>query len=793
MRNLKYEQGALRNSEILSRMSIEEKLDLCCGADFWRSVAFEKHGIPAMMVADGPHGVRCQEKSADMLGINASLPATCFPTAAATGCSWDRALTGEVGAAIAEEARAYGVDTVLGPGLNIKRSPLCGRNFEYYSEDPYLSGRLGAAFVKGVEQNGVGACPKHFAANSQEYKRFSSDDHIDERTLREIYFPAFEQAVKEGNPAMVMCAYNKINGTYCSDSKWLLTDVLRGEWGFDGMVVTDWGAMHDRAAGFNSGCDWSMPGGGTKHLQNHALEAYKAGELTEEEINVCADRIITRALASAEVRKNKKDFDRNAHHELAKKAAAQSAVLLKNDALLPLKTGKVALIGHMAKEPRYQGAGSSHINPTSLSSLCDAAPDWRYAPGCDAYGDTTDALIAEAVNAAKSADAAVVVAGLPDHYESEGFDRDNMKMPEGHIKMIEAVAAVNADTVVVLLCGSPVETPWIDKVKASLYMGLPGQAGGETVYDVLTGAANPSGKLTETWPLRHEDAPCAAYYGEPHRDAQYREGVYVGYRYYETANVPIQFPFGFGLSYTKFEYSDLNIDGRTATVSVRNIGDVAGAEAVQLYVSAPKSDLHRPAKELKGFEKVFLQPGETKLISFNLDDRSFAVWADGWKVQQGPYEIQIAASVRDVRLSAVIELDGVDIPAPVWQASSWYAAPEGQPPKADFEAALGRAVPEPTPARKGEFTSESTLLELAEHSFFARIVTFFIKKAIAKSNGGKADYRNATFRMAVSSSVDCALFGLVIFSCGAMPEKVAYGILDIANGHRLRGIRRMMK
>lgn len=400
----------MKNKKLLDAMTIEDKIALSCGLDFWDSVAMEQYGIPAMSVADGPHGLRYQTKDKDMLGTLGSHPSTCFPTAAATACSWDRALLGDIGAAITDEALAYGVDTVLGPGVNIKRNPLCGRNFEYFSEDPYLSGQLGAAYVRQAQQKGVGACLKHFAANSQEYKRFSSDSIMDERTLREIYLPAFETAVKDGGPAMVMCAYNKINGTYCSDNRRLLTDILREEWGFSGMVVTDWGAMHDRAAGFKAGCDWSMPGS-SSHLQRHALKAYHRGELTEHEIDACVDRIITRVFESMEARKKKHAFDQDKHHRLARRAAAESAVLLKNEGVLPLKSDSIALIGHMAKHIRYQGSGSSHINPTRLVSVCDAAPDWAYTPGCDDKGATDETLLAEAEAAAQNAETAVVVAG----------------------------------------------------------------------------------------------------------------------------------------------------------------------------------------------------------------------------------------------------------------------------------------------------------------------------------------------------------------------------------------------
>jgi len=778
---------------ILAKMSIEEKIDLCCGADFWHSVAFEKYGLPAITVADGPHGLRFQYGESDMLGIHNSVPATCFPTAAATGCSWDIDLLKEIGSAIAEEAQTNGVDAILGPGLNIKRSPLCGRNFEYFSEDPYLTGQLGAAFVLGIQENGVSACLKHFAANSQEYKRFSSNGHVDERTLREIYLSGFEKAVDLGKPSMIMSAYDKINGIYCSDNKWLLTDVLRDEWGFDGIVVTDWGGMHSRVAGFKSGCDWSMPGGGTTHLQRSALKAYQLGELSEHEINKCAKRMVNRILLATANRQCSKEFDKDAHYQMALKAATESAVLLKNDSILPLSVDSVAVIGYMAKNPRYQGSGSSHINPTKLTSLCDAVPDWFYAEGCDQLGNTNEYLLEQAKEAARKSKICVVVAGLPESYESEGFDRNDMKMPNGHIRMIDIVANVNPNTVVVLLCGSPVETPWIDKVKAVIYMGLPGQAGGEAIFDLLTGKANPSGKLPETWPLHYEDAPCAEYYGSPHRDAQYREGIYVGYRYYETATVPVRFPFGYGLSYTRFEYSDLYIEGMNVHVTIKNCGKVDGAEIAQLYVTPPKPGIHRPDKELRGFCKVFLKSGESKEVTFILNERSFAVWEDGWKVQKGKYEIKIASSVRDARLSQIIEINGIEVPVSHWQDGSWYASPKDYPPKEDFEKMLGHLVHAPEPLRKGNFTDENTIAEMAEYSFFVRIVKNAMIKAISKDNGGKPDYNNPTFRMTYASSVDAALFNLAISSCGAMPVNVAYGILEIANGHFFNGIRLLVK
>jgi beta-glucosidase len=571
-----------------------------------------------------------------------------------------------------------------------------------------------------------------------------------------LYFPAFEYAVKNAKPAMVMCAYNKINGTYCSSNKWLLTDVLRREWGFDGMVVTDWGAMRDRAEGFKSGCDWAMPGG-SNHLQRHSMEAYNAGRLSEAEINLCADRILTRVFASERARKNIKPVDYNAHHALARRAASESAVLLKNDGdILPLKTNRVALFGVMAKEPRYQGSGSSHINPARLTNLCGAAPSWTYSEGFD-------------IKLARESDAAVIVTGLPDNYESEGFDREHMRMPEEQINLIEAVSAANLNTVVVLISGSPVEMPWLDKVKAVLYMGLPGQAGGEAALDVLTGAVNPSGKLAETWPLRYEDVPSAGCFGVPHRDAQYREGVFAGYRHYESAKTDVRFPFGFGLSYTKFEYNDLRVEGSTVTVNVKNTGITAGAEVVQLYISPPVGSIGRPVKELKGFEKIFLQPGERCDVTFELCDRCFAVWHKVWRVPGGAYGLHIGSSVKDIRLSQAYDAAGEAFSLPAKGRKDWPAV---------------SAEP-----RKGEYTLESTIAEMARTSLAARLIKYFMARSIAKANGG----RNTTaYKMAYASAVDCALFGIIQTSGGALPENVAMGILEMANGHVLRGMKMML-
>ena len=768
----------------LQQMTLEDKIALCSGANFWETKKYEKYGIPSLFMCDGPHGLRKQEDVADMLGVNESRKATCFPAEVTTAGSWDPELLAEIGAAIGEEAKEQGVGLVLGPGANLKRNPLCGRNFEYFSEDPYLAGKLAAGFIRGAEAQGISTSLKHFAANSQEKSRFNSDSVLDERTLRELYLTAFEIAVKEGKPSTVMCAYPKLNGVHCSDSKTLLTDILRTEWGFSGLVVTDWGAMNDRIEGFRAGCDLSMPGG-SDYMEKDVLQAVKNGTLPESCVDDSARRVLKLVFHAAETLSKKAACDYEAHHALAKRAAMEGAVLLKNEGgILPLKQdAKIAVIGAMAKSLRYQGAGSSHINPTKLAQPLDFLPDAIYAPGCDERGDTTDALLAEARTAARQAEIAVVFAGLPDRCESEGFDRDDMKMPAGHLRMIEAVASANPNTVVILLCGCAVECPWADNVKGILYMGLPGQAGGEAIADLLYGRVNPSGKLAESWPSTYEDVPSSEVYGKT-TDALYQEGVYVGYRYYDKSGTAVRWPFGYGLSYTEFAYSDLTVDGGTVSVSVKNTGAFAGAEVVQLYMHAPQDGLHRPLRELKGFQKVFLQPDESRTVTFPLTDRSFAVWQDGWKVPGGAYTVCVGG------LTASIEKSGETLPIPAWQGGSWYERCTGKPNQTDWEALLGRRYTLPV-LKKGSFTMDNTVMEMKDYSLIMKIMFKAVEATIAKGYGGKKDYENPNFRMQLASSAGAPIRSMQI--SGGMKGGVLPGMLEIANGHFFRGIWRMIK
>lgn len=777
--------------DILSKMTLEDKISLCNGADFWHSKAMAQYGIPAVTMSDGPHGVRCQKNGADMLGVNESEPATCFPTAVTSGATWDAELLKAEGQAIGEEGLSYGVDVVLGPGVNIKRNPLCGRNFEYFSEDPCIAGAMGAAWVQGAQSTGAGTSLKHFAANNQEYKRFNGNSQVDERTLRELYLPAFETVVKAAQPETVMCSYPRINNVHASDNHWLLTDVLRRDWGFEGLVVTDWGALCDRVKAMHAGCDLSMPGGST-YMEDWVAAAVKDGSLPESDVDACAARVIALAL-KGESRPKGRAFDKDAHNALAQKIAENGAVLLKNeDNILPLDVGGIALIGEMARTMRYQGAGSSHINPTQLTTLCDAMPGVPFAAGCDVKGTVTEESLREAAETAKQAKVAVVCVGLPDIYESEGFDRETMAMPEGHIRLIETVAAANPNTVVVLFCGCAVEMPWLDKVKAVLYMGLPGQAGGAAAANLLTGKANPSGKLTETWPLCYDDVLSRDTFGK--KTTHYKEGLYAGYRYYDKAGKAVRFPFGYGLSYTQFAYSDLKIEGRTVTAAVTNTGCTAGAEVVQLYVAPPKNGLYRPAKELKGFAKVSLQPGESRTVRFELNDRSFAVWCDGcWKVPMGSYEICVGASVADIRLHTALAVDGVSLAAPDWQKGSWYETLQGLPTDAEFEKLCGSPLQSDPEPKKGAFTMEHSTMELKDISAVMMQMFKGTEATIAKSFGGKADYSDPTFKMMVMSGADAPLRAAVLSSCGMFPANLAEGMLALANGHPLNGVKKLIK
>lgn len=696
----------MQNTELLlKKLTLEEKCALLSGAETFKTRGMPEHGIPQIWLSDGPHGLRKQAGESDHLGLNPSVPATCFPTASAVANSWDAALGEEIGAALGEEAAAQEVSVVLGPGLNMKRNPLCGRSFQYFSEDPYLAGKLAAGYIRGIQSKGVAACPKHFAVNSQETRRMASDSIVDERTLREIYLTGFEIAVKEGHPRSIMSSYNLVNGTYANENKHLLMEILRGEWGFDGAVITDWGGSNDHALGVKNGSTLEMPAPGGDSVRE-LLAAVESGKITESDINARLSELLplvfdTKAALDAAPR----EFDAAAHHALARRAAEESLVLLKNEgSLLPLAAGsKVAVIGDFAKNPRYQGAGSSMVNSTQVDVLLDKLIDSElnvigYQQGFDRHGKPDAALQKSACELATQADTVILCMGLDEIAESEGLDRSNLRLAQNQVDLLQAVAAVNPKIVVVLYSGSVVETPWLDNCQALLYAALGGQAGAGAVADALIGKVNPCGKLAETWPLTYADIPSAADFATRRKTVEYREGLYIGYRYFTTAEKAVRFPFGYGMSYTTFAYSDMAADEQGVSLTVTNTGSVAGTEIVQLYVAKKNSELFRSAKELKGFARVTLAPGEKQRITIMLDDKAFRFWnvkANRWEIEGGEYELLVGASVEDIRLCEKISVHGTTTVHPYEDRDldCYYKGNVLSVSDADFEKLLGHPIP----------------------------------------------------------------------------------------------------
>lgn len=696
----------MQNTELLLKeLTLEEKCALLSGAETFKTRGMPQHGIPQIWLSDGPHGLRKQAGESDHLGLNPSVPATCFPTASAVANSWDAALGEKIGAALGEEAAAQEVSVVLGPGLNMKRNPLCGRSFEYFSEDPYLAGKLAAGYIRGIQSKGVAACPKHFAVNSQETRRMASDSIVDERTLREIYLTGFEIAVKEGHPRSIMSSYNLVNGTYANENKHLLMEILRGEWGFDGAVITDWGGSNDHALGVKNGSTLEMPAPGGDSVRE-LLAAVESGKISESDIDARLSELLplvfdTKAALDAAPR----EFDAAGHHALARRAAEESLVLLKNEgALLPLAAGsKVAVIGDFAKNPRYQGAGSSMVNSTQVDVLLDKLIDSElnvigYQQGFDRHGKPDAALQKSACELATQADTVILCMGLDEIAESEGLDRSNLRLAKNQVDLLQAVAAVNPKIVVVLYSGSVVETPWLDNCQALLYAALGGQAGAGAVADALTGKVNPCGKLAETWPLTYADVPSAADFATRRKTVEYREGLYIGYRYFTTAEKAVRFPFGYGMSYTTFTYSDMVADEQGVSLTVTNTGSVAGTEIVQLYVAKKNSELFRPAKELKGFARVTLAPGEKQRITIMLDDKAFRFWnvkANRWEIEGGEYELLVGASVEDIRLCEKISVHGTATVHPYEDRDldCYYKGDVLRVSDADFEKLLGHPIP----------------------------------------------------------------------------------------------------
>lgn len=795
--------------QVLSEMTLEEKASLCSGLDMWHTAEVARLGVPSVMMTDGPHGLRKEKESGEQLILKDSYPSTCFPTASALASTWNRELIGRIGAALGEECLAAGVSVILGPGVNIKRSPLCGRNFEYFSEDPYLSGEMGAAMICGTQNKGVGSSLKHFAANNQEYRRMLIDAVIDARSLREIYLVGFEKAVKQAQPWTVMAAYNKVNGVYCTEHTDLLTKILRDEWGYKGVVISDWGVVDDRLRGLAAGMDLEMPG---LSVGNNICieEAVRTGALDETILNAAVERLLRLADQSEKNFSGDHKVDVEGHHALAKEAAGEGAVLLKNEnSLLPLRKGmKVAVVGAFAKHPRYQGSGSSLIHPSRLETLYDemiaiaGEEHIDYAPGYSLTDAGVDeSLIAEAVRTAKGAEVVVVCAGLTDMDEVEGVDREHMRLPNSHNRLIEAVAKANPHTVILMSNGSPVEMPWIGKVPAVLEGYLGGQAGAGAHAALLYGETSPSGKLAESFPVRLEDNPSYPQYPGGPLTVEYHESIFVGYRFYDSVGKEVLFPFGHGLSYTTFIYRSLRLskkkiraeDGLSLTFKVKNTGKVHGKETAQVYVRDIKASVFRPEKELKGFAKVDLHPGEEKTITITLDKRAFAFYdtdSKDWVVESGGFEILVGASSRDISLRGKVDVCGNTLASAIFQLAVYAQFPaHARISKADFETLLGKAVSDNARIQK-PYSLNTPIVDMSD-SFIGRILEKNVRKQIAGMADGQT--HNPTQLMMERSALESPLRMLVMFSGGALRRETLEGLLHLANGKVWKGIRALIK
>lgn len=759
----------MNTKDVISKLTIEEKAALLSGKNEWESRDIPRLGIESITFSDGPHGLRRQEGSGDHLGINASLPATCFPTAATVANSWDPELGTEIGVALAEEALAQGVDVVLGPGLNMKRSPLCGRNFEYFSEDPILAGKMAAAYVKGIQSKNVYSCPKHFAVNSRETRRMAMNAVVDERTLREIYLTAFEIAIKEGGAKAIMSAYNEVNGSYANENEHLLVDILRNEWGFDGLVVTDWGASNDHTAGVKCQSNVEMPNPGLDSARE-ILESLKTGRITEAEIDKAIEPVIEAALKFKE-NKTKAPFDKDAHHELARKVARESAVLLKNeDEILPLKEGcKVALRGPFVNKPRYQGAGSSQVNATKVETIGEQIKNYNL----------------EVTEDVKDADVVLFFFGLDEIAESEGADRLSMDVPEYQIKELEEISRINPNVVGVMSAGSAVKMPWLENLKALLHGYLTGQAGASALLDIVTGAAVPTGKLSESYPFAYADCSIVNYADETTRNLQYREGPFIGYRYYDTAKIPVQFSFGYGLSYTTFEYSDLTVTGEGVRFTVTNTGKRAGAEVAQMYVGRKDSKVIRPAKELKGFMKIWLEAGESKEIRIDFDDKTFRyfnVATDAWEVEGGTYDVYVGAAVDDIRLSGQTQVEGTTdvLPYDIYTLPSYKSGHVRNLHYEEFQKLYGKVLPEEP---VGNIKTNDALCTMKDaKSGLCRLVYKILKNKLDKANESGVPDLNIMFVYNMPFRAMCKMSG------GMVSREMVDSIVTIVNGHFFKGL-----
>lgn len=788
----------MKHKDMIDKMTLEEKAAILSGKSEWESRDIPRLNIPSIFLSDGPHGIRKQEGAGDHLGLNASLPATCFPTAATIANSWNEQLGEEIGQALGEEAIVQGVNVLLGPGLNMKRSPLCGRNFEYFSEDPYLAGKMAASYIKGIQSQGVAACPKHFAVNSQEERRMAMNAVLDERTLREIYLTGFEIAVKEGNAKSIMTSYNEINGVYANENKHLLQDILRGEWGFQGFVVTDWGASNDHVKGVAAGSNLEMPNPGLDPARE-IIRAVKNKTLTMEELDTCVDQFIDIVFMLKDKNKEqRKSFSENEHHDLARRAAAESAVLLKNSGnLLPLKPkSKVALIGDFVVEPRYQGAGSSMVNPTFIETMEKVVQNYDLQVvginrGYIRNGGEDATMKKAALDLAQAADVIIYCFGLDELSESEGLDRVHMRIPQNQIELLESIAQVNPNIVGILSAGAVIEMPWQVSCRAILHGYLAGQAGASAILDILTGKTNPSGRLAETYPLRYEDTPAYRNFPAIERNAEYREALYIGYRYYDTNHIKVLYPFGFGLSYTEFEYSDIKVDRDGVTFTLTNTGKTDGAEIAQLYVGLPNAIVFRPQKELKGFVKVFLKAGESKELKIPFDDKTFRYWnikTNKWEIEAGTYQIMVGASVADIRLSAELYVGGTTtiFPYNPSELPYYYTGIVQQISDQEFETLLGHPIP------VGKWSGELGLNDAICQMYYAksRLARFVYNRLNSmkkkSEEKGKPDLNilfiyNMPFR------------ALAKMTGGMVSMDMVKGILAVVNGHFFKGTSQVIR
>ena len=784
----------MKHKDILDQMTLIEKAAIVGGQGEWQTWPIPRLNIPSMYCSDGPHGIRKQAGAGDHLGLNESLKATCFPTAATVANSWDVSLGEKIGRALGEEAMAEDVHILLGPGMNMKRSPLCGRNFEYFSEDPHLAGKMAAAYVRGIQSKGVRSCIKHFAVNSQEERRMAMDAVVDERTLREIYLTAFEIAIKEGKAKALMTSYNEVNGEYANENSHLLLDILRGEWGYDGMVVTDWGGSNNHVKGIKCRSNLEMPNPGLDSARQ-VIAAIENGTLTKAELDLCVDDLLDAILETTKAAKgHSTEFDIEGHHALAREAAAQCAVLLKNEGkILPLAEGtKVAVIGDFAFKPRYQGAGSSMVNTTKLESFVEIAQESSAleivasSAGYQRSGDPDEALKNEAVEAAKQADVVLYFFGLDEMSESEGLDRQHMKLPKVQLELLKALADANPNIVGILSGGSSIEMDWDTELKAVLHGYLTGQAGGGAVYDIITGAVNPSGKLAETYPVAYEDTPAFKYYPAKERTSEYREGLYIGYRYFDTAHVPVKYPFGYGLSYTTFEYTDLKVNADGATFKITNTGKLDGAEIAQVYISLPGAEVFRPEKELKGFAKVFLKAGETKTVTVAFNDMTFRYWNvedEAWAVEGGVYKVLVGSSSADIRLAADMSVAGVGSGNPYdrKKVPAYYSGDITRVPDGQFETILGRPIPDGSWTR--DLTENDAICQLKNSkSWICRRVYGVLERKKKKAEAaGKPDL-NVLFIYNMPFRAIGKMTG------GAVSQEMVEGMVKVVNGHFFGGI-----